>query len=97
LRNKKNNNSVEEERIANMEKKESSIKKIKTYPEKCSGCISCQLACSFTYAKSFNPARSRIILNYIGDIGRNISFSEDCIKCGICADYCNYGALEVVK
>jgi len=66
-------------------------------PEKCSGCISCQLACSFVNTKSFNPNKSRIILNYIGDIERNISFSEDCTKCGICADYCNYGALEVVE
>jgi NAD-dependent dihydropyrimidine dehydrogenase PreA subunit len=72
------------------------MKKIITHPEKCSACISCQLACSFTYAKSFNPAMARIILNYIGDIERKISFSQDCVKCGTCADYCNYGALEVV-
>ncbi|MCD4716263.1 MAG: 4Fe-4S binding protein [Desulfobacterales bacterium] len=78
------------------EKKKTRFKEIKTHPEKCSACISCQLACSFAYAKSFNPIKSRIILNYIGDIEREISFSDDCIKCGICADHCNYGAIEAV-
>ena len=78
------------------EKKKTRFKEIKTYPEKCSACISCQLACSFAYAKSFNPFKSRIILNYVGDIERKIAFSEECIKCGNCVDHCNYGALEAV-
>ncbi|MBW1672173.1 MAG: 4Fe-4S dicluster domain-containing protein [Deltaproteobacteria bacterium] len=80
-----------------MEKKEVRFKEIKVYPEKCSGCISCQLACSFTYNKSFNPAKSRIIINFMGDIERKISFTEECIRCGTCVLYCNYEALEAVK
>jgi len=80
-----------------MGKEKVRFKKIKIYPEKCSGCLSCQLACSFTHTKSFNLARSRIIINFIGDIERKISFTEDCIRCGTCVRYCNYGALEAVK
>lgn len=80
-----------------MGKEKVRFKKIKIYPEKCSGCLSCQLACSFTYEKSFNPLKARIVINWPGDIERKISFTEDCIKCGICADYCNYGTIQVVE
>ena len=76
--------------------KKTRFREIRTYPEKCSGCISCQLACSFAHAKRFSPAQSRIEINYPGDIDRTISFSEECIRCGICVDVCNYGALEAV-
>jgi carbon-monoxide dehydrogenase iron sulfur subunit len=72
-------------------------KRIRTYADKCAGCISCQLVCSFTYTNSFNPARSRIVVNYIGDTERSICFTGECIQCGICADYCNYGALELIE
>lgn len=80
-----------------MEKEKKAFKEIKTYPEKCSGCLSCQLACSFTYEKSFNPLKARIVINWPGDIEREISFTEECIKCGTCVSYCNFGALEVAK
>lgn len=69
-------------------------KRIKVYPEKCSGCLSCQLACSLLYAQAFNPLKSRIIINWIGDIERVISLTDDCNHCGLCVQYCNYGALE---
>lgn len=73
------------------------FKKIKAYPDKCSGCLCCQLACSFAYAKCFSPAKSRIEINFQGDINRIINFSQECILCGICIDVCNYGALEAVE
>jgi ferredoxin len=87
---RKGNNMVE----ARTKKKH--IMEIRAYPEKCSGCMACQLACSFAYDKSFNPFKSRIIINWIGDIERQISFTEECNNCGLCVKYCHYGALEEV-
>jgi ferredoxin len=48
--------------------------------------------CSFTYAKSFNIAKSRINIDIAT---RAIEFSEECNNCGICAHYCAYGALMI--
>jgi len=80
-----------------MRKNKTRFKEIKACPEKCSGCLSCQLACSFAYAKAFNIFKSRIIINFIGDMERTIDFTAECIKCGTCAAQCNYGALETIE
>jgi ferredoxin len=85
-----------EDNMAQMQTEKKRIREIRAYPEKCSGCMACQLACSLAYTKSFNPLKSRIIINGIGDIERQISFTEECNNCGICVKYCNYGALEEV-
>ena len=67
---------------------------IKVNPKKCVECYTCQLACSFTYTKRFNPEMARIIIDW----PNNIIFTEDCLSgCHICADYCIYGALQRVK
>jgi ferredoxin len=73
------------------------LKKIKVYPEKCSGCLSCQLACSLAYDKILCPLKARIIINWIGDVERTISFTDLCNNCGICVQYCNFGALKEVE
>jgi ferredoxin len=70
---------------------------VKAYPEKCAGCMSCALACSWTFAGVFNPLKSRILINYPGDVQRKIIFTRDCNNCGVCVDYCNFDALEVVE
>jgi NAD-dependent dihydropyrimidine dehydrogenase PreA subunit len=69
--------------------------KIEVNPEKCSGCMSCQLACSFTYEGVFNPLKSRIAISWPGELEYKISFTEDCTDCGVCVQYCNYGALKI--
>ena len=70
---------------------------IKAYPEKCAGCMSCALACSWTFTKVFNPFNSRIVINYPGDVQRKIVFTRECNNCGTCVEYCNFDALEVVE
>jgi len=69
------------------------IEEIETYPDKCAGCRVCQLICSFTYDKVFNPSKARILIDHDGD-GFAISFADECSNCGTCAEYCVYGALE---
>ena len=82
-----------------MSKTDSKVKplEILVYPEKCSGCLSCELACSYLLTGSFNPLKARIKINWVGEIDRRISFTDDCIWCGFCVDYCDYDALVIKK
>ncbi len=67
------------------------------YPDKCTACRDCEIACSFKYHGEFNPAKSRI----------NVSiFLEDafylpaaCYQCDNpgCATVCPTGALHLPK
>jgi NAD-dependent dihydropyrimidine dehydrogenase PreA subunit len=69
---------------------------ILVHPEKCVECSICQLRCSFRFTKTFNPARAAIVIRKLdGQLGADISFTEECDSCGICARYCPYGALEI--
>jgi NADPH-dependent glutamate synthase beta subunit-like oxidoreductase len=64
--------------------------------KKCTGCRTCELRCSFRWEGSFIPAKSRVtILRLVAnkDHEFDISFSDECDYCGICAKYCPYGAL----
>lgn len=63
-----------------------------TFPEKCAGCLRCQLACSEVYTRAFNPAAARIRVEVAG-ADCSIDFREECNCCGICADHCFYEAL----
>ena len=66
--------------------------------DKCTGCRVCELECSFTYHKVFNPALSniKILETPEGGISYEIKFTEDCQpKCVICAKSCVFGALEI--
>ncbi len=68
--------------------------------EKCTGCLRCQLACSFLYTDSFNPSAARILVAASGlasDLNFSISFTDECTKCAICADDCLFGTLVKVK
>jgi ferredoxin len=65
---------------------------IATDSKKCTGCLMCALRCSLRYTGAFNPLKARIRINKTN--GNNeISFAEECTKCGLCAQYCIYGAL----
>lgn len=69
------------------------------YPEKCTGCLICQLRCSWRFGKAFNLAKSAIqIRRLVGqDTEFAISFTPSCDNCGICARFCPYGALAWTK
>lgn len=69
---------------------------VESFPEKCVGCRSCQLKCSFTNLGLFNPLKSHIeIIRDRGMWTTEIRFTDDCIMCCECVDYCAYGALAV--
>ncbi len=70
------------------------MKGIEAHPERCTGCLICQLMCSFTFEGRFNPSRARIKIDR-ADGSCRISFSRECTLCGRCAEHCLYGALEV--
>ncbi len=65
---------------------------IDTIDERCTGCLRCQLACSYLYTDMFNPAAARISVVASG-LGFTISFTDECTKCAICVDECLFGAL----
>lgn len=70
--------------------------KIRAIPEACSGCLMCQLACSFAFTKSYNPSQSRILIEEVDAISPfKITFTDECNDCGLCVKYCFYGALEM--
>lgn len=68
---------------------------IKVDESKCTGCLICELRCSLRFEKAFNPSKAQIrIRRLVGaDNEYEISFTEECDNCGICARYCPYGAL----
>jgi NAD-dependent dihydropyrimidine dehydrogenase PreA subunit len=61
--------------------------------ERCTGCRLCQLACSELYTRAFNPSAARIQVDVSG-ADCSIRFTEECNECGVCVDYCFYGALQ---
>ena len=68
---------------------------IKVDASKCTGCLICELRCSLRFEKAFNPSKAQIrIRRLVGaDNEYEISFTDECDNCGICARYCPYGAL----
>lgn len=67
--------------------------KIEVYPENCTGCLRCQLACSELYTKAFSPFEARIRVDTSG-LRYLITFTPECNECGVCVDECFYGALS---
>jgi ferredoxin len=79
-------------------KKESREFPILVYPEKCAGCITCQVMCSVRHLGEFNPLKSYIrVIRDHGIRTTSLDFTEDCTWCGYCARFCNYGALVLKK
>lgn len=68
---------------------------ITVYAERCTGCLICELRCSLRWEKEFNPSKSAIIIRRLvgAENEYQVSFTDKCDNCGICARYCPYGAL----
>ena len=61
----------------------------------CTGCLICQLRCSFRFERAFNPAiaRIKVLRANNSDNEFEVLFTDECDNCGICARFCPYGAL----
>jgi len=55
------------------------IKALQIEPEKCTGCVQCELACSYHHEGVFNPARSRIRVFTFHHQGRFAPYT--CTQC----------------
>ena len=66
-----------------------------THPEDCAGCLMCQMRCSFAFTGRFNPAESRVLIQRPITGNCQISFSDECNDCGLCARVCAYGAIRL--
>ncbi|MEA1960448.1 MAG: 4Fe-4S dicluster domain-containing protein [Bacillota bacterium] len=68
-------------------------KSIVIQPEKCTGCRTCELVCSFHHTGEFNPARSRISVVSFEKVG--FSFPAVCQQCTVaaCMQVCPVGAI----
>ena len=69
-----------------------------TDSENCVGCRLCQMRCSFRFTKRFSFFNARIDISWNeAECRYDISFSEQCDHCGLCARSCVYGALSIVR
>ena len=66
------------------------------HPEKCTGCSACQLICSLVFLAEFNPLKAYVRVEREGYSFR-VSFTDQCLDCTICADFCMHGAMELVE
>ena len=73
----------------------SDLVEIVIHEDKCTGCRICQLMCSSIYQKRFAPTEAFIQITDVYGLIPKITFLEECKKCGHCAKYCLYGALEL--
>ena len=64
--------------------------------ENCTGCLMCQLSCSFVKTSAFCPADSFITIERLNKSERyDVRFTDECDACGACTKYCYYDAIEV--
>lgn len=63
-------------------------------PEKCTGCHTCELICSFVHTGEFSPARARISVINFEKTG--FSFPAVCQQCTVaaCMQVCPVGAIS---
>lgn len=71
------------------------LKSLHIEPAKCTGCLQCEMACSFTHEGVFNPAKSRIKVFTFHEAGRFAPYT--CTQCAEawCLQACPVEAIVV--
>lgn len=66
---------------------------------KCSGCMTCMLVCSQKKGKMFKLANARILIKKMVNCANEyeVTFTDECDNCGLCAKSCPYGTLTRQK
>ncbi|TFG23626.1 MAG: hypothetical protein EU529_06705 [Promethearchaeota archaeon] len=65
------------------------------HEDKCTGCLICQLNCSYVHKQIFSPSEAFIQISNQYSLTPKILFLEGCTHCNQCAQHCLYGALEL--
>ena len=70
-------------------------KSLKIVPEKCTGCMQCELACSFVQTGTFQPSRSVIRVNVFDEEASYAPFT--CFQCAEawCMNACPVNAIAI--
>ncbi|TEB12642.1 4Fe-4S binding domain protein [Pelotomaculum sp. FP] len=72
--------------------------KINIYKKNCTGCMICQMICSWTNEGAFHPSHSLIkVDNDESSAHFRIKIEDSCTNCGLCANYCTSNALVKEK
>lgn len=71
------------------------LKSLNIDPEKCTGCVQCELACSYENEGVFNPSKSRIKVFKFHDEGRFVPYT--CTQCAEawCMQACPVDAISL--
>lgn len=64
------------------------------HEENCTGCMICQLRCSYINFKEFNVTKAFIKID-LTNIQPTIEFLDDCKACFECVKHCLYDALSI--
>ncbi|MCL2391637.1 MAG: 4Fe-4S binding protein [Oscillospiraceae bacterium] len=67
------------------------MKKLKTYPEKCTGCGACEEMCALAWNDDAEKEKSAIRIHEDGKGGHKIAV---CDQCGVCRAMCSMMSLE---
>jgi Fe-S-cluster-containing hydrogenase component 2 len=62
-------------------------------PEECTGCLSCQLACSFDRLKLYNPERAVLKVAVNGLDEPSMTYCRHCEE-PACVEACSFGAMK---
>lgn len=72
------------------------MKILKYNPQKCTGCLSCQLACSFQRLQLYNPERAAIRVKIRGLNAPLLTYCRHCVN-PPCIEACKFEAMEMVN
>lgn len=70
------------------------------YPQKCTGCRACEMACSYVHMKNINPSLSNIKVTTDKEKGEiYIRINSNCAYCKTpyCQQFCETGAIKVTS
>ena len=74
---------------------------ISVKPDRCHGCLTCQLRCSLRTTGKFNPSKAHIRVTRIeGGYGYRHTFADECDGCEgeyLCVQWCPYGTLGLER